>query len=277
MESLGAMLKQGDWMLRARQAQEKAKLAESRSGPEPEYECARCKDEGGWLEKRMIDYGTEVYPMDVWVDCRCQEQNKIRRLFAVSEITPAMQRLRFDSFRTDERPPVVKEAFDTAREFTVMFKEIRETRHNGIYLGGEPGSGKTHLLMAAANELMLEGNQVLYFPFVEGMDELKSDMNDREKYREKEQRLQRIPILFIDDLFKRKKGSEPTDYEIKFMFSVINYRYLNHLPIMVSSELDLHQLLYWDAAIGSRIAEMTARYQVILRGDPDLNYRLPPA
>ena len=46
------------------------------------------------------------------------------------------------------------------------------------------------------------------------------------------------------------------------MFEIINYRYINKLPIIVSSEYSIDELLNFDEAIGSRIYEMCKDYLV---------------
>lgn len=213
--------------------------------------------------------------VDIWFRCECVPFRKIKELFDTSHFTEEMKNQTFENFVLKDRPSIVKDAFETAKEYQEIFEEIRKLRANSIFFGGEPGAGKTHLLMAIANLLIKAKVPVLYFPFVEGMNELKSHMNDKDKYREKEVQMQKIDVLFIDDLFKRKYNATPTDYEIKFMFSVLNYRYLNHLPVLISTEMDINQVVMEDAAIGSRIAEMTSRFQVVLKGADDLNYRLP--
>lgn len=218
--------------------------------------------------------GTE-YLMDHWVKCSCVERKAIAKLFAFSEITPQMQTRNMSNFKTRNRPECVTYAHQVARQYLHEFEQHKDTMENSIFLGGKPGSGKTHLLMAVANALIERGHGVLYFPFVEGLDELRSEIRDNgTNYQRKLERLQRVPVLFIDDLYKSKKGDEPTKYEVKFLFSVVNYRYLNHLPMLVSSELTIEQVMFWDDAIGSRIAQMCRKSTVHLTEGKALNYRL---
>lgn len=216
-----------------------------------------------------------IMPMEKWNDCVCVESNRIKKLFSSSAITEEMQSKRFEDFILDGRPDVVREAFDTAVEYDQLFPEIRKDRYNSIFLGGAPGSGKTTLLMCVANNLIAKGVPVLYFPFVEGMMELNASMSDNDRYKAMTERLQRVPVLFIDDLFKPVLEYTPTRNDIRVIYAIINYRYLNHLPMLISSELNKGTLLFWDQAIGSRIIEMAARFTVQLEGAEDLNYRLP--
>lgn len=214
--------------------------------------------------------------MDHWVECSCSERKRIEKLFAFSEITPSMRSRNMDNFITHNRPECVAVAYETAEQYLDSFEDCKNKQKNSIFLGGRPGSGKTHLLLAVANALIERGHSVLYFPFVEGLDELRSEIRDNgPNYQRKLERLQRSPLLFIDDLYKSRKGEEPTKYEIKFLFSVVNYRYLNNLPMLLSSELTIDQVLFWDEAIGSRLAEMCSNAIVHLTEGKGLNYRLP--
>ena len=76
-------------------------------------------------------------------------------------------------------------------------------------------------------------------------------------------------MLFVDDLFKGKI----TNSDINIMFELINHRYFNNLPMIVSSELSVGRLLDIDEALGSRLVEMTKGRVVELRGK-ELNYRI---
>ncbi|MBQ3423200.1 MAG: DNA replication protein, partial [Romboutsia sp.] len=76
-------------------------------------------------------------------------------------------------------------------------------------------------------------------------------------------------VLLIDDLFK---GSV-TPSDINIMFEIINYRYLNKKPMIISTEKYLDDLLSIDEALGSRIIEMCGTHNLELRGR-HLNYRL---
>ncbi len=122
--------------------------------------------------------------------------------------------------------------------------------------------------MAIANRLMERGIPLLYFPFVEGFNELKADLDNLETRISK---MQKVDVLFIDDLFKGR--TSPTPFQIEQMFAVVNYRYMNHLPLLISSERSNHDLLEIDEALGSRIYEMTRDFNTELRGKK-LNYRL---
>jgi DNA replication protein DnaC len=148
------------------------------------------------------------------------------------------------------------------------FDDIRHNRINSIALLGQSGCGKTHLLMAIANQLMDKGIPLLYFPFIEGFNEIKSNFDEMEA---KINKMQTIDVLFIDDLFKGR--IQPTPFQLEQMFAVINYRYMNNLSMLISSEKSIQEIMAFDEALGSRIYEMSKDFTVEIKGE-GLNYRL---
>lgn len=233
---------------------------------ETQYECPKCQDRQGFLENR--EYG------EVWVRCDCIEWRKAQRLMKSSEITDEFKKLGFQNFITDGKHELVLAAYECALSYFQSFKEIREQRQNSIALLGQPGVGKTHLLTAIANNLIRRLHvPILYFPFVEGFNDLKDDFD---KLEEKLERMKQIDVLFIDDLFKPVNGKpRATDWQVEQVYAVVNHRYLNHKPIMISSELDIDKICDIDEALGTRIYEMCRDYCVVIKGDrKELNHRL---
>lgn len=232
------------------------------AGSDRTVECPKCQDMEGYITRNEEGY-------EVWTFCVCRQRKRIERLFKSSQITEGFRKLGFRNFKTAGRPQPVIDAYECAELYLKSFKQIRNERQNSIALLGEPGSGKTHLLMAISNNLIQKhGIQVIYFPWVEVWNEIRDNLD---LLQENIYRLQRAEVLFIDDLFKGRET--PTDFQLEQLFAIVNYRYLNNLPMLVSSERDIDQLCEIDTAIGSRIYEMARDYCVILRGE-GLNYRI---
>ncbi|MGL5439837.1 MAG: DNA replication protein, partial [Filifactoraceae bacterium] len=82
-------------------------------------------------------------------------------------------------------------------------------------------------------------------------------------------RYKKAKVLLIDDLFK---GSV-TKSDVNIVFEIVNFRYFNNLPMIVSSEKCVEELLDIDEAIGSRLIEMSKDYLVVMKGKK-LNYRV---
>lgn len=221
-------------------------------------------------EQRIWPNGTPMFH-EVLKDCVCSKQRQSNHLLKFSEITDEFKNMTFSGFNLEGKPEVIRDAHQCAVNYYKHFDSIKDQRCNSISLLGQPGAGKTHLLTALANNLIIKKQvSVLYFPFVEGFNDLKDNFDLLE---EKLTKMKRIGVLFIDDLFKGRQF--PTDFQIEQMFGVINYRYLNHKPIMVSSEKTVDELCDIDEALGTRIYQMSKDYTVVIKGDRRLlNHRL---
>lgn len=159
-------------------------------------------------------------------------------------------------------------AKESAIHYTKQFKEIRNTKHNSIALLGQPGSGKTHLGSAISNNLMTDGVPVVYVLYTEIMPKLKQSYMDAENYNKEFGRLKNACVLFLDDLFK-----EYSEADIKYVFELVNHRNNKHLPMIISSEKTMNEILNIDIGTGRRILEMCRNHTVELIGR-DLNYSL---
>ncbi|MFB4164785.1 ATP-binding protein [Alteribacillus sp. JSM 102045] len=235
---------------------------------ERNYDCSKCKDKTGYLAERN--------GMEVWVQCSCIEWRRTHKLMRSSEITEEFRKLGFQNFRTKGKPELIRGAYECALSYFQNFTHIKSKRKNSIALLGQPGAGKTHLLTAIANNLIRKKQvPVLYFPYVEGFNDLKDDFD---KLEEKIERMKSANVLFIDDLFKptgRDKKPRATDWQIEQTYAVVNHRYLNHMPVLISSELPIDQLVEVDEALATRIYEMCKDYLVLIQGDKfQLNHRL---
>ena len=95
---------------------------------------------------------------------------------------------------------------------------------------GQVGSGKTHLSMAISNVLMDNGIGVLYMPYRESIMKLKQNIMDKEYCTKEISKFKNAKVLFVDDLFKGSfSGSD-----VNIMFEIINHRYFNWMPVIVS-------------------------------------------
>ena len=222
------------------------------------YECPACKD-SGWIDVKIdgIPYAKK---------CECVEKKRMERFLEESGIAEAFKGVTFDSFVAwDDR---VAEAKAMAMQYVEEFRGIERTRKNSMSLLGQVGAGKTKLGVCVLNALMSQGVAVRYVPYREMVMMLKSNVLDSFEYEKALERFTKPRVLFVDDLYKGM-----TDADRKYVYDVINARYLAMLPTIVTSELLAGELMRVDTAIGSRIIEMSSEYLYELRGN-DLNYRL---
>ena len=101
-------------------------------------------------------------------------------------------------------------------------------------------------------------------------------MNDREYYNNKISNLRDVQVLFIDDLFKGLEKNidiAKAKTELDIVYEIVNYRYNNKKPMIITTELDINRMMQIDKALASRILEMAKGYRVTFEG-LELNYRI---
>ena len=158
----------------------------------------------------------------------------------------------------------------TAIAYFNDFDEIKKKRHNSIMFCGQVGSGKTHISIALAINFIKSGIGVVYMPYRDTITKIKQCILDEEYYARILSKYKACDVLLIDDLYKGKI----TKADINIMFEIINYRYLNHMPVIISTELMIDEILFYDEGIGSRIYEMCKNYIVTMKKGIEKNYRL---
>lgn len=224
------------------------------------FKCELCKDVG-YIIKMQVNAQPLMTP------CKCLETEKVKRLWKNSGINTDDLNKAFNNF--EEWSSKSKEMKAKAINYYKTFSNIRGERKNSILLCGNPGSGKTHIALALANNFLKKDIRVVYMPYRDVITSLKQNMIDEEYYKRTLGRYQTCEVLLIDDLYKGKINAS----DINIIFELINYRYLNHLPVIVSTEYTLEKLLSFDEAIGSRIYEMSKEFIVEIEGTEN-NYRL---
>lgn len=143
---------------------------------------------------------------------------------------------------------------------------------------GQSGSGKTHLCTAVCRARLLAGDEVRYMPWRDKAAEIKSLSLDNERRAEIMNGYKTAQILYIDDLYKVGRAADgsnnPTGSDIGLAFEIVNHRYINHLPTIVSTEKTPQELVEIDEATGSRIIEMAGGNVYSIGRDQKRNYRL---
>jgi len=228
------------------------------------YSCDVCKDT------------TFLQGENGMIRCNCFEKDRIKRLWDRAGLNSEQKTRTIDTFK--EWNQTSKMAKRVAVEYIRDYENIKDSRNNSIAFIGQVGSGKTHLSISIALNLLEKGIGTVYMPYRDEIMKLKQNSMDEITYQRQINVFKRAKVLLIDDLFKgdfnKFQGKETiNESSVRIMFEIINYRYLNNLPIIISSEYNADKLLDADEAIGSRIIEMTKNYLVEIDGRHN-NYRL---
>lgn len=143
-----------------------------------------------------------------------------------------------------------------------------------FYIGGQSGFGKTHLCTAIAAKKIDGGVETLYMPWVDVIGDLKREYY-RDGFTELLDKYKRIKFLYIDDLFKVKDldATHIQRVEMEIAYQLLNYRYINNLDTVISSEFKLDELNKMDSAIAGRIKEKCGENFVGVSKDANKNWR----
>lgn len=146
---------------------------------------------------------------------------------------------------------------------------------NGFFIGGKPGSGKTHICIALMNEFMSRGKNCKYVAWQDLVSTLKQDeFEHSEEFCDTMDKLKKADVLFIDDLFR----TDITNADKRLLFSIIDYRY-NQVEAgfktftIISSEKFLDEIKEIDEAIGRRIEALTEGYAVNVPREERYKYK----
>lgn len=152
---------------------------------------------------------------------------------------------------------------------------VKNTKDEWFFIGGQSGSGKTHICTATLRSLIMRYNiHAELFKWVEQGRTLKRLVNDETEYSKMIDKYKTAKALYIDDLFKVKKGEHPTNADVNLAFELIDYRYCNHLLTIISSEFSINDIIGIDESVGGRIKQSAENYVVYFKLDENKNYRL---
>lgn len=126
----------------------------------------------------------------------------------------------------------------------------------GLFLTGIYGCGKTYLACALGIELLLNQYKGVVFCSVpQFLHQIRSSFNNTGVKSEKEivDTLMYRDYVIMDDLGAEKVS----DFSLDRLYLVIDYRYSNEKPTIITSNLDLNEIRdRIHDRLGSRIAEM---------------------
>lgn len=220
------------------------------------YDCSLCEDRG-YIFKIQDGY-------EVARPCECLEKKQSVEKMARSGLTEAFKQRTFKTFIVNNEWQL--EAKAKAMDYSKNFKETKAS----LMLSGQPGSGKTHIGVATMLRLIENNTGCVYREYISMLTDLKQTSMDEEEYIRSLEKYINPPVLFLDDFLK----GEPTIADRKHVYKIINTRYLKSMPMIISTEKSVKEILNWDEAIGSRLIEMCQGNVIEFPRGLENNYRL---
>ena len=231
-----------------------------------QYDCPICRD-SGWVE---ADPETRAVRR-----CDCMKAKEAEAQMRNSGLAEVMDKYTFDTFRTDT--PVQVRMKELALRYIDDLYNVKDyPEHPWLYIGGNPGSGKTHICSAVCVELLKRRVAVKYAHWLGMARELKASVND-EDFDDLISGYVNAQVLYIDDLLKQRYVREPsfTDADIKVAFRILDERYHRNKPTIITTEWDLiNQLLTADEGVFSRVYGRSKAHMMHVERKPENNFRL---
>lgn len=219
---------------------------------EPNYSCKKCND-NGLIEGK-------------YCDCLISELNSLLKLESGFLNLEDFADANFDIF--DGEKELMKNLYSKMQKWCYSSFD-----KNLIFLAGQTGVGKTHLMKCMANELIKRHKLVrLTTSFAMHQDFVKSYASrDLEQKQALLDKYLTAEILFIDDL-----GTElrQRDITVNYLYQILNERKMQKRPTIITSNLSLEDVMeYYDERILSRITDKSTSIQLYLKGK-DVRFNL---
>jgi len=229
------------------------------------YNCDICRNKGYISEIAKNEQFGYLY--EKRVSCKCLKTRETLKRAKRSGLGNVITNFTFDKFIVTEEWQ--KQLKEKAQKF------CKDNNAKWFYVGGQVGSGKSHICTAIVAYYIKAGYEAQYMLWVEESKKLKALITDFHEYQKAIEIYKETPVLYIDDFLKTRQGETPTQADINLAFEIINHRLISDEKItIISSEKTLAEILEYDEATMSRIFQKCGDYKNVIERDIKKNYRL---
>lgn len=161
---------------------------------------------------------------------------RVERIIKNSKMSKRNLSYKFDNFELNNSN---RKVFNNLKKYSE--KLLKGIEKKGLILVGNNGAGKTHLACSIANKLIENGTPVIYGTLINLLAELRNSYDTDNNISEMEiiKLYENVDLLIIDDLGKEK----PSEWGLEKLFTIINSRYENNLPVIITTNYNQNSLL----------------------------------
>jgi DNA replication protein DnaC len=182
--------------------------------------------------------------------CDCRFQGRSERMEERAQIPPLYRHTSFENFVVPgpDNPIGRRELTTILLAVKNFVRYFPNDSRPGLLLLGEPGTGKTHLAVAALRQILGKGFECLFWDYQTLLNSIKSgyDQASNSSNREAYRAALDTEVLLLDDLGAHRV----TDWVEDTITSIVTYRCNNRKPLIATTNLP-------DGDAGSSFMEKT--------------------
>ena len=191
--------------------------------------CPKCGGTGWLIVERATVSGAQP--------CECRFQGRAGRMEERAQIPPLYRNASLENFTVPgpENPIARRELTTTLLAVRSFVRDFPNENRPGLLMIGDPGTGKTHLAVAALRSIIEKGFECLFWDYQNLLNTIKSGYDpasnsaDREVYRAALD----TEVLLLDDLGAHRV----TDWVEDTITSIVTYRCNNRKPLIATTNL----------------------------------------